>query len=347
MHTLLSSHSYRIRMQHTHLSGYDMIHARISYMSGALIFHETCPSKAFLLSFNHSKLFYSDTFNSLMEFKELVEGVKIPALGLGTWEMGEGVFPFRSHDKECIAALKRGIELGMTHIDTAEIYSSGRVEKIVAEAIKDFDREKLFITSKVWQSNLRYNDVIKSAKGSLKRLGIEQTDLYLVHWPNPNIPLKETMRGMEYLIEQELTRFIGVSNFDVKLVKEAQSYLDATEIVADQIEFSFLDKKQYLLQEPVDPQEVLRFCQKEKMMLIAYSPLARGMLFKRKIPLLEALVKKYDKTVGQIALNWLISKNQVITIPKASNVRHVEENAGAVGWRLSNDDIANLDKLVI
>ena len=271
-----------------------------------------------------------------MEFKELVKGVKIPVLGLGTWGMGGKSSPDTSHDKESIEALKRGIELGITHIDTAELYADGHAEEVVGEAIKSFDREKIFVTTKVKPDNLRYNDLINAAKRSLKRLQIEQMDLYLVHWPNQNIPLKETMRGMEYLLEQELTRFIGVSNFSAKLMKEAQSYLTGeNRIVANQVEFSLMHK---------DPEkDILPFCQKEKIMLIAYSPLARGAIAKGGIKLVNELSKTYNKTPTQIALNWLISKEQVIAIPKASNVKHVEENAGAVGWRLNDNAIGKLD----
>ena len=274
-----------------------------------------------------------------MEFKELVKGVKIPVIGMGTFGIGGEMSPDTSHDKECIAALRRGIELGMTHIDTAEMYAAGHSEEVVGKAIRPFDRGKLFITSKVWRTNLKYNDLLNAAKRSLKRLEIEQMDLYLVHWHNPDIPLKETMRGMEYLLEQELTRFIGVSNFSVEEMKEAQSYLDKAKIVNNQVEYSLMRR------EP--EKELLPFCQKNEIMLTAYSPLGHGALVKKKIPLLDALAKKYNKTSVQIALNWLLSKDWVITIPKASNIKHVEENFGAVGWKLSKEDMEKLDKLVI
>lgn len=271
-----------------------------------------------------------------MELKELAPGVKIPVLGLGTWEIGGRYEADTSHDEEGITALRRGIELGMTHIDTAEIYGNGHSEEIVSEAIKPFNREKLFITSKVKPDNLRYNDLIKAAKGSLKRLQIGQMDMYLVHWPNPDIPLKETMRAMEHLIEQGLTRFIGVSNFSVALMKEAQSHLDKAKIVTNQVEYSLANRG--------PEKELLPFCQKNKIILTAYRPLGKGALVKNKIPLLEELVKKYNKTPAQIALNWLVSKDQVVTIPKASNIKHVEENAGAVGWKMEPSDVEQLDK---
>ncbi|MBI1978932.1 MAG: aldo/keto reductase [Candidatus Aenigmarchaeota archaeon] len=271
-----------------------------------------------------------------MEFKEIAKGVKIPVVGLGTWGMGGGTFPNHFTDKRSIAALRHGIKLGMTHIDTAEMYANGHTEEVVSEAIKPFDREKLFITSKVLPRNFRYNDVIEAAKRSLKRLKIKQMDLYLLHWPNPDIPLKETMRAMEYLLEQELTKFIGVSNFSVEEMKEAQSYLDGAKIVTNQVEYSLLER------EP--EKELIPFCRKNKIIFTAYSPLGHGKLVKKKILLLGVLSKKYNKTPAQIALNWLISKDSVITIPKASNINHVEENAGAVGWKLEKSDMEQLDK---
>lgn len=286
----------------------------------------------------HPQGFLVSCIYPLMEFKEIAKGVKIPVLGLGTWGMGGGNFPNPFTDKQSIVALRHGIELGMTHIDTAEMYANGHTEEVVGKAIKPFDREKLFIASKVLPRNFRYNDVIEAAKRSLKRLGIEQMDLYLLHWFNPDIPLKETMRAMDYLLDQELTRFIGVSNFSVQEMKDAQSHLKA-KISINQVEYSLMER------EP--EKELLSFCQKNKILLTAYSPLGHGALLKKKIPLLEELSHGYSKTPAQIALNWLISKPQVITIPKASNIKHVEENAGAVGWRLSKEDTEKLDTVII
>jgi len=274
-----------------------------------------------------------------MEFKELVKGIKVPVIGMGTFGIGGGMSPDASHDKEDIAALRRGIELGMTHIDTAEMYAKGHSEEVVGESMKPFDRKNIFITSKVLGTNLRYNDLINAAKRSLKRLKIEQMDLYLVHWSNPDMPLKETMRGMEYLLEQELTRFIGISNFSVKEMKEAQSHLDKNKIVTNQVEYNLVHRN--------PEKELLPFCQKNKIILTAYSPLGMGRVVRMKIPLLDALANKYNKTPAQICLNWLISKPQVIAIPKASNIKHVEENAGAVGWKLENSDIEKLNRLAV
>src|SRR3989304_206462 len=162
-----------------------------------------------------------------MEYKT-ISGIKIPVLGLGTYGMsGEkkrtAAIPEYA-DKQHIEAIRTAIKLGMTHIDTAESYGNGHAEKLVAEAIKGLDREKLFITSKVSEENLHYDDVIASCKASLQRLGTNYIDLYLIHFPNPNIPIEETMRTMDFLVEKKSVRFIGVSNFSVEQLKEAQKY---------------------------------------------------------------------------------------------------------------------------
>jgi len=272
-----------------------------------------------------------------MEYRELVKGIKIPVLGLGTWRVGGGLSPDKSQDEQAVRVLREGIKLGMTHIDTAEMYAAGHSEEIVGQAIKPFDREKLFIVTKVSPENLRFDDLVNSMKGSLKRLEIDFVDLYLIHWPNPDIPLKETMKAMEYIVEEGFTRFIGVSNFSVKLMKEAQSQLTKQKIVANQVEYNLLH------QEP--EKELLAYCQKEKIMLIAYKPLALGRLAKPGFKLLDNIAEKYNKTQAQVALNWLISKDRVITIPKTLNIDHLKENFGAVGWKLKEEDMEKLDKV--
>lgn len=273
-----------------------------------------------------------------MEYKELVKGVRIPALGMGTWGIGGGLTADRdrSHDKEAVKALQAGIELGMTHIDTAEMYGSGHAEEIVGRAIKPFDRDELFITTKVLPENLRFDDLVHAARASLKRLRLDYVDLYLIHSPNPSIPLKETMQALEYVVEQGFTRFIGVSNFSTRLMKEAQSHLTEQRIVANQVEYSLLHR------EP--ERELLPYCQKERIMLIAYTPLALGRLAKHGFKLLDEIAEKRGKTQAQVALNWLISKEMVVAIPKAVKIEHLKDNAGAVGWRLSEEEMERLDK---
>ena len=265
-----------------------------------------------------------------MDFKEISRGVKISALGLGTWGIGGRQSADRSRDDEDVKALQLGIELGMTHIDTAEYYGAGHCEEVVADAIEPFNRKDLFITTKVWRNHLRRDDLIISIKASLKRLRQDYVDLYLVHWPDSNVPLKETMGALEHCVEEGYTRLIGVSNFSAQLVEEVQSHLKEQRLVADQVEYS--------LREQGPSAELLPHCRENDVTLIAYTPLAKGNLAKPGNPVLDELARKYDRTQAQVALNWLISQEKVIAIPKASNAEHLRENLGAVGWRMDGED---------
>jgi len=267
-------------------------------------------------------------------FVKINEKVKINVLGIGTLGMGGWILRDNSRDKECIDAIKTAIKLGMTHIDTAEVYGNGHTEELIGEAIKDVPRKKLFITTKVYKNHLHYNDVIQAAKNSLKRMRTNYIDLYLIHWPNHKVSLKETMKAMDFLVENKLVRFIGVSNFSLNSMKKAQSYTK-NKIVANQVEYNILQR--------CPEKNLLDYCQKNGILLIAYRPLAGGKLVRGRNKLLDELCRKYKKTRAQIVLNWLISKDNVITIPKAS-VQHIKENCGAIGWHLSKEDSKKIEK---
>jgi len=280
----------------------------------------------------------------MMEYKT-ISGIKIPVLGLGTYGMSgekkKGIDMPEYPDEQQIAAIRAAIKLGMTHIDTAESYGNGHAEKLVAEAIKGFDREKLFITSKVSEENLHYGDVIASCEASLQRLGTNYIDLYLIHFPNPNIPIEETMRAMDFLVEKKSVRFIGVSNFSVEQLKEAQKYAK-NKIVANQVEYNLLVRNNGKYNKNIES-HIIPYCQKNNIMFIAYRPLGLGKLAKPGFALLDKMAKKYDKTQAQIALNWIISKKNVVTIVKASDTKHLKENVAAVGWKLNAEDMRKLD----
>jgi len=269
-----------------------------------------------------------------MEYKDLVEGIRMPVLGLGTWDIGGRLKADASRDEEEVAALRAAIDLGMTHIDTAEVYGAGHTEELVGEAIKPYDRDGLFITTKVWKNHLRYGDLVASMKASLRRLGVDYVDLYLVHWSNPEVPLRETMRGLEHCVEEGFTRFIGVSNFPAPLLEEAQLHLRDHRLVADQVEYSLMEQSH--------GRELLPYCVENDVMLIAYTPLAKGRLGKPGHAVLDALAERYGKTQAQVSLNWLISQEKVVAIPKASRLEHLWDNVGAVGWRLSEEDLESL-----
>jgi diketogulonate reductase-like aldo/keto reductase len=269
-----------------------------------------------------------------MEYREITKGVSIPVLGLGTWGMGGKETPNKARDSETVTAIRMAIELGLTHLDTAEYYGAGHAEELIGEAIEGMDRKTLFITSKVWHNHLRRNDLLNSMRASLKRLGVDQVDLYLVHWPNPDVPLKETMGAMEECIREGFTRFIGVSNFSAQLMQEAQSYLKGTRLIANQVQYSLIDQKPRM--------ELLPACRKMGVSLVAYRPLERGALLETPNSVMDEIAEAHGKTRVQVAINWLISQEGVFTIPKSTNPVHLMEFLGALGWRLTPDEWVQL-----
>ncbi len=272
-----------------------------------------------------------------MEYKTIA-GIKLPAIGIGTWNMGRAKIgyetPDKSNDEQCIQAIREAIKLGMWHIDTAEMYSSGHAEQIVAQAIKGTPREEVFITTKVLPSNLTREYLLAAARSSLQRLQTTYADLYLIHWVKSTAQIMEAIEAMDELLELGKLKHIGVSNFSTKQLQLAQSCTD-NKIATNQVEYSLLDRG--------CEKELLPYCQENDIILTAYSPLAQGKLLKNKK--LADVAAKYGKTPAQVALNWLVSKKNVIAIPKASSIEHVRENAGAVGWKLSGQDLEALNEM--
>jgi diketogulonate reductase-like aldo/keto reductase len=264
-----------------------------------------------------------------MEYRELgATGVKVPEIGFGTWQYRGGSEP-----------LRKAVELGAFLIDTAEMYGT---EEAVGAAIKGI-RQKVFIATKVSGNHLRHDEVLRAADGSLKRLGINTIDLYQIHWPDPAVPIAETMGAMEKLVDAGKVRFIGVSNFYLKNLREAEACMTKYRIVANQIKYS--------LHERGAEEDTLPYCQQNRITVIAYSPLARGDLAKKPLlrnrsalGVLQKIASDTGKTMAQVALNWCISKPGVIAIPKTDKVERVVECCGASGWRLSQTQIAALEK---
>jgi diketogulonate reductase-like aldo/keto reductase len=249
------------------------------------------------------------------------DNYSIPVLGLGTWQV---------IGKECEITVKKALEIGYRHIDTAEFYEN---QKEIGRAIRGFDRSELFITSKVWLTNLRFENVLKSCELTLKDLNTPYLDLYLIHHPNPEIPLEETLRAMKILHDQGKVRSIGVSNFDVPLLEKALG-IEEIPICVNQVEFH-----PYFYQK-----ELLEFCKKHDVVLVAYSPLARGKIIKDKT--INELVDKYGKTPAQISLRWILQKD-AITIPKARSEEHLKENFDVFDWKLSKEDVKKIDSIGI
>ncbi len=251
---------------------------------------------------------------------------RIPAIGMGTWKMP-------NDSSACVEALVKGASMGMTLIDTAEMYAN---EEMVGRALRAIGGD-IFLATKVSPHHFREKDVVNACDASLRRLGVDSIDLYQLHWPNHSVPIRETMRAMEGLVKDGKVRHIGVSNFSIEEMIDAQAALKAEEIVSNQVEYSVFVRG--------IEHDLLRFCQKERVTVIAYSPLARGAISRPSASsvqkVLDDLSRRHAKTRAQVALNYLIAHG-VVAIPKASSLEHVEENSKAAGWRLTRQELHRL-----
>jgi diketogulonate reductase-like aldo/keto reductase len=259
----------------------------------------------------------------------------LPELGLGTWQMGGRREADFSKDKEDIAAIKAAITAGITHLDTAEVYGAGHTEELVREGIKGVNRKTLFITSKV-KENSRKSRILEACEQSLKRLGTGYLDLYLLHHYSTDCPLAESIEALDELVSKKLVRHIGVSNFSKEHLKEAQK-LTKHKIVCDQVYYNLASRQP-------EATGLLDYCQKHGVLLVAYRPVEKGRLLEGLPPVMGELCRKYEKTPAQIAINWLISQPNVVTIFKTSNAAHLKENLGSLGWNLTEEDIERLRK---
>lgn len=260
----------------------------------------------------------------------------LPEVGLGTWPMGGRYEADFSNDTADIAAIEAAIDVGITHLDTAEMYGAGHAEELVGKAIAGKKRASLFITSKVHPDNHKYERVLKACGQTLKRLGTSYLDLYLLHWYEPQVKLEEPIRALNELVKRKLVRHIGVSNFTKERLKEAQD-CSLHKIVCNQVYYNLQAR---------EPEEtgLLKYCQKSDVLLVAYRPLEKGSLLDEIPALMQELCVKYEKTPAQIAINWLISQKNVVTIFKTSSAAHLKENLGAAGWHLSEADVERLRK---
>jgi len=267
--------------------------------------------------------------------KKLKFGFEMPIFGLGTWQMGgrEERNP-ENDDKSDIEAIQRAIEAGITHIDTAEMYAAGHTEELVGEAIKDTDRNSLFLTSKVLDGNQTYDGVMHAVEGSLRRLQTEYLDLYLIHAPDESVHISETMRAMDAVVDQKLVKYIGVSNFSVKQFKQAQEFAQH-KIVTNQLHYNLEVRE-------IEKSGALSYYQQQDVIITAWRPLQKSIILSDGAEILSKIATKYDKTPAQVAINWIISQPNVVTMSTMRDQKHLEENLGAVGWKLSVDDIEYL-----
>jgi len=260
-------------------------------------------------------------------------GIEVPIIGQGTW-MIEGS---RDGERRAVEALRAGFDLGLTHIDTAEMYGNGRSEKLVGEAIAG-RRDEVFLVSKVLPTNASFEGTLRACERSLARLGTDRLDLYLLHWKG-RYPIADTMRAMERLIDQRQVRFAGVSNCEVAEMEAAQAALRNHRLASNQV--------LYHLRERGIERKLIPYCEEHRIAVVAYTPFGRE-AFPRPdsaggIVLLE-IAKRNGRTVRQVILNFLTRWPHVFTIPKAGSAEHTRENAGGMGWTLSPEDIAALDR---
>ncbi len=267
-----------------------------------------------------------------MEYRGLGKsGERISTIGMGTWQIGD-VQKGREREDQLLA-LKRGVDLGINLIDTAEMYGDGKAEELVGEAFRG-QRDSVFIASKVSPGHLHHDDVISACDRSLQRLGMRHIDLYQVHWPNQRVPIRETMGAMEKLVRDAKIRYIGVSNFSVEQTREAQESLSRSELVSNQVEYSVTNRGVEV--------ELLPYCKRQGLTIIAYSPLARGRLPASRLP--QSILEKHHLTPAQLMLSWVTRHENVVAIPKSARVSHTEENANSVASRLSEDEYRSISR---
>jgi diketogulonate reductase-like aldo/keto reductase len=269
-----------------------------------------------------------------MKHVTLLDSTLLPVLGLGTWTYGGTNTPDYSRDDDYVATMREIIGMGYTHIDTAESYGKNHCEEIVGKAIKAFNRDDLFITSKVAPENLRTDDVLRAAEGSLRRMDISAIDLYLIHWPNPSIPLEETFKGLNALLADGRVKRVGVSNFSVEQLRESMALCDGP-IVTNQVRYNLLHR------EP-ERNGLLEFCQDEGVILTAYSPLKDEVLNHLVV---KQIADAHNATPAQVAIKWLIDTPAVITIPKTSSPDRARENLAALDLELDGEETSQLNRM--
>jgi diketogulonate reductase-like aldo/keto reductase len=250
-----------------------------------------------------------------MNTLQLASGGSLPQLGLGTWRLTGG---------DCETAVRKALDMGYRHIDTAEMYGNHR-EVAAGMAASGVDRSEIFLTTKVWSSNLRHNEVFESFDQDLVELETDYVDLLLIHWPNSSVPLAETLGAFEELVDGGKVRNIGVSNFTSSLVEKAADTAKHP-LVTNQVEcHPFLNQS-----------KLLTTCRRHDVTLTAYSPLARGRVLDDET--LSTIAKNHDKSPVQVALKWQIQRG-IVVIPKASSEEHLRSNMDIFDWSLSDDEM--------
>lgn len=262
-----------------------------------------------------------------MRTLQLPSGQAIPVLGMGTWQMGDQ----SKYRQDEIRALQHGLDLGLSLIDTAEMYGEGGAEEVIAQAIAN-RRAETFLVSKVYPHNASRQGAIAACERSLKRLNTDYLDLYLLHWRGA-IPLSETLEAFQTLQQAGKIRSYGVSNFDVEDMEEASQLKGGNAIATNQVLYN-------LTRRGIE-WSLLPWCRQRHIPIMAYSPIEQGRLLNN--PTLQAIAQERGVTAAQVALAWLLHQDEVIVIPKASRIDHVEQNYAALNFKLTAENLVDLD----
>jgi diketogulonate reductase-like aldo/keto reductase len=269
---------------------------------------------------------------------ETVHNVMLPKIGFGAWSIGGDSSPDPSRDTASLTALRSALEIGYTHFDTAEAYAAGHSEELIGQAIREtkIRREDLFITSKVSPEHLSYNDVLQSCENSLRHLGMDYINLYLIHWPGTWTNFEETFRALNKLVQDGKVRHLGVSNFKLKQLKKVQE-LSETPLLTNQVPYRIPDRT-YV------QNGVIEYCQQNDILITAYSPVKFRMIGVNKT--LSEIANAHSATSFQIALAWLVMQPRVITIPMSFQPGHIRENFEAADIELTQEEFQALNAIV-
>lgn len=259
---------------------------------------------------------------------KLSSGESVPVLGQGTWHLAEGRHP----REEEMLALRVGLDLGMTLIDTAEMYADGGAEELVGEAIAG-RREEVFLVSKVLPQNATRSGTITACERSLRRLRTDRVELYLLHW-RESVPLHETVEAFQELVQKGKIRHWGVSNFDVSDMRELVALPFGTDVSTDQV--------LYNLNRRGIEYDLLPWCSKHNIPIMAYSPIEQGRMLRH--PTLVGIANRHDATPAQVALSWVLRMDKIIAIPGSGSAQHTRENRAALDIRLTDRDLKELDR---
>ncbi len=276
-----------------------------------------------------------------------IGGAEVHPIGIGTWAMGGSrmsdgtIFADYEQDQEEAEAIRYAVSCGQNHIDTAQLYGAGHTEEIVGRAIRELNRDELFIATKVWKSHAGSRLAVRRAvEDSLRKLGTGCVDLIYTHAPFDGIPMETTILGLNDVVEAGLARSIGVSNYPLDQLKEAVK-ISPRPIAANQLLYNILDRG-------LVTQHLLEFCREQGITVVAYRPVERRLLADQTTnQTVKELAARYNRPVAQIAINWLIGQPGVVTIPKAVAHPHIEENLGAMEFSLSDEDRRKLDQVKV